>query len=558
MVVSKIAVVALVAVIAVPILLGYAFNLSEETVTEYKLTDNSVNVSLLLENDQIYGTVHGNSYQMNTQAMNGDASSLPYYNSVSSNVSSMPIVRTMYYHQHPSWGGSSGIALSTWNYLFYQSFQEGGGGYVIGNYCNPDGTLIQQITHLRTVHYDPKLMTIEYSYMNGGVLYSGIINVPATNYRFGLTDSGGYDGNGYAEYLQTSNPGTYADFSKGFHFIGEPVWSIGIPQNTKKVLWTMDLDSLPSFPNYSIDFSVGYDEYTIEKTTTAGVISWRLDQKDSGVVVDSLDLYYNDRISHNTYQFYTIIEDLEYDGTYYNYKQTLEARYVGEWPTVIGKANVYQTYTFEKELSLSNPSYTLDRVSFTNASVERSPDIRVDDCEYYGLQFSVMKDVSFAPHHFKDNPSTKITNTTLFGTSISFGGNTYNVTNGNITLGTHQYSVNGLILDSVPNQNGGYDNRINGYVISTTAKPSWVTFNGSWSASVAVTAQEVSSYNHTEWTAGHFGWDGIDQNFLLVGLITCLGVFIGLGIYARRSARGGIIPLMIVTGCAAAVFFIML
>jgi hypothetical protein len=49
----------------------------------------------------------------------------------------------------------------------------------------------------------------------------------------------------------------------------------------------------------------------------------------------------------------------------------------------------------------------------------------------------------------------------------------------------------------------------------------------------------------------------MDDNFLIVGLITCLGVFIGLGIYARKTGKG-VIPLLIVCGGAAALFICMI
>ena len=125
-------------------------------------------------------------------------------------------------------------------------------------------------------------------------------------------------------------------------------------------------------------------------------------------------------------------------------------------------------------------------------------------------------------------------------------------------VGTHQIPVKGLVMSSIPNGAGTYDNKIGNTIVSTTATPSTITFNGVWSASISTQSMESYTYTKTEWIAGEFAWDGMDQNFLIVGLITCLGAFVALGIYARRTRSGGIIPLMIVTGCAAAVFFIMI
>ena len=183
--------------------------------------------------------------------------------------------------------------------------------------------------------------------------------------------------------------------------------------------------------------------------------------------------------------------------------------------------------------------------------------MRIDSAEYRGFESPVIENVTYTPASFRTNPSTTIENIYTYGTSIVFGSTTYTVKDKCISIGTHKIPLNGIVFDSVPNELGTYD-RINGDVVSTSANPATIRFNGQWSASVSTLAQDQVTYTKTEWTPGHFGWDGVDQNFLIVGLLTCLGVFIALGIYARKRGTGGIIPLMIVTGCAAAVFFIML
>ena len=64
--VSKIAVIALVAIISVPILLGYAFNLTQVTETEYKPVGEEINVTQLIQNGVAYSDTHGNTYQNNS------------------------------------------------------------------------------------------------------------------------------------------------------------------------------------------------------------------------------------------------------------------------------------------------------------------------------------------------------------------------------------------------------------------------------------------------------------------------------------------------------------
>jgi hypothetical protein len=252
-----------------------------------------------------------------------------------------------------------------------------------------------------------------------------------------------------------------------------------------------------------------------------------------------MDLYYDSGRLSNTYQIYV-------DNT------GMEFRYVGNWPTLFGPANVYQTFRYDRDYSYQIGG--LKMINFWNST----PVMRVDSSEYRAFEYPIIEDQAYNPADFKTNPATTLSGNMIYGRSLTFGSNTYTVTDGNITLGSHKVPVKGMVLDSIPNENGNYDNRINGTKVSESANPATITFNGKWSASISTIAQESYTYTKTEWIAGSFGWDGIDQNFLIVGLITCLGVFIALGIYARKRGTGGLIPLMIVTGCAAAVFFIML
>ena len=235
------------------------------------------------------------------------------------------------------------------------------------------------------------------------------------------------------------------------------------------------------------------------------------------------------------------------------YTRHLEFRYVGAWPSLIGEANYYNIT--DVQYKVSAPLFS--GIPIGGSYAPYSPTMRVDAAEYRAMEYQIINDRTYSPADFKTNPSTTIDNVQIYGSSLDFGGNTYTVSKGNITLGTHQIPVKGLVLSSVPNGNGEYDNKIGDTVISTTAAPSAIPFNGKWSASISTVAQEQYQYTKTEWIAGGFAWNGMDDNFLMVGLITSLGAFIALGIYARRS-RASVWPLMLVCGGAAALFFIML
>ena len=67
----------------------------------------------------------------------------------------------------------------------------------------------------------------------------------------------------------------------------------------------------------------------------------------------------------------------------------------------------------------------------------------------------------------------------------------------------------------------------------------------------------MNTYNTTQWNVGSFGWNGMDENFLMIGLLTSIGVFIALGLYVRRPGAS-LWPLRVVCGGAVLFFFVML
>ena len=148
------------------------------------------------------------------------------------------------------------------------------------------------------------------------------------------------------------------------------------------------------------------------------------------------------------------------------------------------------------------------------------------------------------------NYSIAMSTIAVYGDTITFGGETFAVNNG---------SINGIrLLKAVFSTT--YDagtaewiNTINGVEISRTASAATITFGGEWS--IIASAYKVVESTSTEltWTPGKFAWNGVDQSFALMGLITCAAVFVGLGMYGARSgAKVG--KLMIICGCAAFVF----
>lgn len=577
MMVSKIAVIALVAIVACPILLGYALNLEETTVTDYRPMDDSVNVTPLLQNGTEWSYADADPAQLNNPTTSfGDNSNIgrvvPYYNTISTVKTTTPLLTSVI----GSWGG--GVAYNMQDYLNYDVliyYDVSPTNYVTAEFYDSSNTLLLTINYLTHFNYDAASNNIVYSAYSSSAVGSPIImNLFALNANLldhiSYTVVGGNKQLDYSYILKSSNP-YYADISGGWYF-GKypnqpPHYKINLPQNTNSLLYTINLDSITA-PNYSVCMYMYPIYYLFSKTTTGGVATYTLQSLTAAVPDGRIDfeLYYDPARSDNTYQFYYQVEKVSEDSTSKYYNEHIECRYVGGWPAVIGEANAYLTYSgdvsytstiYAPDIALNLQFFATNSIGDPNAT--RTPTMRVDSATFRAFEKPVIENQEYDPAVYRTAPATTLGGDYINGYSFTFGGNTYLLDSENkITIGTHKIPVKGMVLDSIPAEGGGYDNRINGTVISNTASPSTIIFNGKWNASISTQSMESYTYTHTDWKVGEFAWDGIDQNFLMVGLITCLGVFIALGIYARKKGSGGLIPLMIVTGCAAAVFFIML
>ena len=566
--VNKVAVIAVVAILAVPILIGYGMNLEPTTVTEYLPDQDSVNVTQLLQNDVGYSMVHADTYQLNTNfsqlaaGADGSVKMLPVYEKIVRNYNTSYSLR-QYTSYNQSWSGANTNITDVYFYaaLFYDVTANNHHNVAVYYDNNGVETLFSTIIDFHSIYIDRSVPFFEYSYYNN----DGSITMATGSQK--VTKLVYTTISGRADSFSSKQTNTYfADLSAGYYFRGNPdnYWSIDMPERTSSAIMTMNLDSISTSSTYRMWIGVheASNIFRMDRTVSGGDVSWKIHK--SGY--DDIDLYYDPSRSDNTYQ---IRIDFEFVRTYMNgltemkeYNVHFEFRYVGGWPATFGEANYYQKYDLDVTYSraATDPSEYLDRINFAYPSVivGKTPTIRMDDALFAGFEYPVISNKEYDPVSFKANPSTTLKNISQYGDSIIFAGETYTVgSDGNIMIGTHKASLNGIVFDSIPVA-GGYENRINGYVISTTAQPSTINFKGAWVASVATDSQSTNTYQTTVWHAGEFAWDGMDQNFLIVGLITSLAVFVGLGIYARKSNSRGVIPLMIVCGGAAVLFFVML
>lgn len=555
--VSKIAVTALVLIIATPILLGYAFNLTEVTETGYKANDDSVNVTPLLKSGERYTSAAADLYSINTDfvwSAGNEAHIKPIY-TTKVDKSSLPMERFDFvagdYY-------SSAFKFSNYHYFYYQNNMDGSGSITFNLLNAADNSVLASYPQIYTWDWDLQRGTVQFTDTSLNRSEITITNPQDRGFQF--VPVGGYSSTGYAERLSISGTSRSVDFSSGYYFTNtRTMIKVGLPEKTKSMLMTINLNSITA-STYSFDLRFdNTDVYvTLNKTTVGGVVKWSVKDYYSGnTIIDNL--YYDPMNSDNTYQLYYYTDNiyLNSNDNLYHGDSHLEFRYVGSWPTLIGAANSYLTYNYDKE---SSSAYKFDRVGLLigkYSTLTRTPTIRMDQAIFSAFTYEVMEDVNYSPSDFRSNPCTTINNPQIYGTSLTFGGNTYVISDGKISLSGHEIPVKGLVLSSIPNDLGTYDNKIGNTVISTTAQPSSISFNGQWSASISTQSMESYTYTKTEWNAGSFAWDGIDQNFLMVGLITCLGAFIALGIYIRKTGKG-LMPLLIVCGCAAGLFFCMI
>lgn len=226
---------------------------------------------------------------------------------------------------------------------------------------------------------------------------------------------------------------------------------------------------------------------------------------------------------------------------------------IAGWPDMATPPALINSITVD----FSNP---LDLFTMVYLSGSSSIEYRVDSAVVRSGSFASTKDytVNMASLWPNDSYSIRITSAGIYGDSIQFGGESYTVTDGAITVdNTRVRLLNCAFGSTYDTETATWSNTINGYEVSTSASASSVYFGGEWSITVA--AYKMQSVTDTEltWNAGEFAFNGFDSDFALMGLLACLGVFIALGIYGRHSgAKVG--ALLLICACAGFVFLAMI
>lgn len=548
--VSKITAMALVAIIAVPILIGYGLNIETEVGIRYEpvADQQPMDVTQLLHTDKEDQYIEADFYSLNNKENFG------YYDSgpISPNYTSSGYraTNTAYiyetYTQIPSYANLYEVTF----YQFLAHYTNGTGGYVTAKFYSDEAgnTLIRTIDRVVAISYNGDKVYASYyvsaysQSIAGGSVSSTVIK------KVVFSQSDTIIGSSEAKYLPKNiNPAgqaIYYDPALGydlsnFSTFGRAEFTPPSP-DAKSVLFTIDLDTVSAS---STVLEIQY--LKLIKSTTDGVVTWSVSHgilpSGGGVpsYTDPVPIYYDSGRSSNTYQV-----EVTNDNQYALY-------FVGDFPEKTGRSNYYWSW-----FSGNAADFTFRIIPLLSGDM-LTIKMRVDSALVPAFEGLVMTDKTYVPSDFRENPITTVSNIVYYGDSITFGGHTYAVQDGNLIMGTHKVPLNGITFSSTPNENGQYDNNIGNTTVSTTATPSSIYFGGIWAANVATNTMYAAPYESTHWVPGGFAWNGMDDSFLLVGLLACVGTFIVLAMYGKKSGAkvGG---LMLVCGGAALMFLVML
>lgn len=514
---TKIVVLALVLVVAVPILVGYGTAFQDVEKSGWKpSTDN--NITEMLNNSTAWAYFGANTFDSNGRVIYDamDLQELPSYPLYSRFQTSPATSLQLKVTTIPA---GDTITLAT----------DGAPGTYLSN---ANGSVDVDV---RYTAVDLSIRTDSFSAISiawTGTHIYGIKNLGGDDYQAfdyprGISVTFPEDDVSVEQYVS----GTYADPSQGWK-VGQralmnhtgALWSMN-GRSLQSILMTLDLGATDpySFTIYGEDSDV---TVPVVFTGTKLMINGEtVPAKISGGELSS---------SENVWQ-------LVIDGT------GVKMNYIRNWPDSYGPSRSFHSV----QISDASQSYT---------GIELESDIRyrVDYASVRSVSYPAITDNQYDPQFLLNDSGASyrisITNADVIGSSLEFGGNTYAITDGKISVGSKSVDVNGIRLDSIYD-NGIRSNRINGTEVSTG--PTTVTFGGTWSAVVTQSDLNYETWTEYEWQAGEWAFNGIGSDFAIVGLLTCGAVFVGLGMYGRRSgAKVGM--LMLITGCAAFIFLAMI
>ena len=223
---------------------------------------------------------------------------------------------------------------------------------------------------------------------------------------------------------------------------------------------------------------------------------------------------------------------------------------ISSWPPMAADPDLLNSVTVDY-------GSTLTDISMIDLSGLNTVNYRVDyaDMKVGTYPNTVNAQLDLAAYYPGKSCAMSFTSIGVYGDSITFGGQTFQVTNNSITVdGKTAPLLKSMFTITYNDDTNDWTNSINNIPVST-GSPSTIRFNGTWSTTIAGHAVVPMTGTTLEWQPGGFGID-IDQ-FGLIGAAMCAVLFVALGIYGRRS-ENKLLWLALVFGGLTLIFLIII
>lgn len=604
---GKVASIALVLIVAIPLLLGYCLNLTEEEITGWESTD-SVNMTdtMLNSSSPVFVTSyapHNNSeiYARITYPGAGVTEYgvySPAFSSTGSVYTSIPAYRTVsatYTLNTPTVTTTEGTDMGTYSevtfsnphhtpYLYIQASELSQLNYAgasdLGTYWqfvarngvqyistdNTDGSLAEgtyssSVIVLSDRYPTYRYVTNTYTQLEIATDYAFTQVSPAV---FKIEDSGGRV---YYNSI-TNSDGVSVSKTGDTLIIGSSVYTgvsaVYIASSSSTIYYTYTEQIADTYANPSYGWTTNISSGNVVQPY------WQNGQTNQSVRMmmsistgEYLDLQVvNGSDSSDTVSIRNTAGVITVNGTELGTYTYLCADITGKgltlsglnaWPDMFAAPNVINSVSVD----FANALDTFMRIYLSGSN---TIEYRVDSAVIQSGTFATTTDYTLDMGALWPGKSFSVTipNIGIYGDTVTFGGQSYAVTDGAITVNGQTVRLLKCAFSSTYNEDRGeWTNAINGYTVSADTVPSSVYFGGEWSFIVTAYAMEETTSTELVWHAGEFAFNGFDSNFALLGLVSCVGVFIALGIYGQRSgAKVG--TLLLICGCAGLLFLAMI
>lgn len=510
---KKAVAIALTMIIAVPIILGYAF--ASEEVTRSQLTvDYTKSVTETLLNDDAYYYTDYNGPQNNGRLMYGYSFAAPDYAFVSSIETSTPV----------GISSSHVVALTPGSYVSLS-------GYTYDWSSSLSGSANVRVTYL-----DGTTDTV--TYIGGEFVKVGSVFM-AKDGGFSPTDV--YTLISDVEINPVSdNSMTLSYYSSSTTQFADPAfgwstpaasgydWVNGYANGAVTFYLHLDASSTVTFEPHNGVYSSG--DYDVQiASSSAGLVT----------VTSPAGTAY----SLGKYTDMQIVYDL--------YKGSCTVSGIVGWPSMGAIPTPYSSVTFDVSSSWAPDGY------FTMLALEGDEDAlwRFDVASIVSGTFPATIDYTLKMSELFPGTdyNLKLNSIGIYGGSIKIAGITYPVTDGAITVDGHDVRLKGAVIQVV-REAPYWIVTVNGINAAQAQTAPTVVFDDTWSLTATAEILKTETVTTEEWVPGVFAFD--KDSFILMIIFCAAAAFVVLGFTAGRS--GGKVLLLAVACGGASVIALML